>query len=387
MQFMKNISLQVLIAILLLAILGQYLIYIALNNSMLREAGPAGDFISGTVGPIINLLAAFLVYLSFREQLRMNKMQTGQIQSQANERRQEEMERRFYFLLEQYNLNLNVIDYAGRTGKTAIPMFLSEFEILLNALLSSYRSNYRISATEDISPSEYYKLVSLTFELWLTGLTQGSERALLKQVLKNSNVPAQRLSRLEDLKDGEELHQAFPEFLNLINITRLKSPMLVDNFQVQGVFTPRYGHLTAYFKVVYQVLNYVNELEETIFPYSRKKELVDFFKNLLSPSELYLLAYAGLSSELSGLEIQSRQHFLGPKKFDLDSKESRNWINRMFVSKYDLFDEVFMRYGSKASMLSAVYGNPFVGGLEVNPNDTQWELYKREWFEVVWNKI
>ncbi len=55
------------------------------------NTGQIGDTIGGITAPIINLLGAFLVYLSFEAQVRANKIQSKALEDEKKERHRESM--------------------------------------------------------------------------------------------------------------------------------------------------------------------------------------------------------------------------------------------------------------------------------------------------------
>ncbi|RZT96628.1 hypothetical protein EV201_1269 [Ancylomarina subtilis] len=55
------------------------------------KTGSIGDTIGGITAPFINLLAAFIIYISFNEQVKANKIQTDSLDKMKIERRDEQL--------------------------------------------------------------------------------------------------------------------------------------------------------------------------------------------------------------------------------------------------------------------------------------------------------
>lgn len=84
------------------------------------NTGSIGDTIGGITAPIINLFAAFLVYLAFREQVKANEIQ---VTSLNNEKKQRRTESSFNVALAELNWcskEYDEIEYDGIFGAKAI---------------------------------------------------------------------------------------------------------------------------------------------------------------------------------------------------------------------------------------------------------------------------
>ncbi len=84
------------------------------------ETGSIGDTIGGITAPIINLFAAFLVYLAFREQVKANELQ---VISLNNEKKQRQIESSFNVALDELNWcsqEYDKFEFDGEFGTKAI---------------------------------------------------------------------------------------------------------------------------------------------------------------------------------------------------------------------------------------------------------------------------
>ncbi len=95
------------------------------------EKGQIGDTIGGITAPIVNLIGAFLVYISFREQLRANTIQNRNF---TTEQERNNKERRYNSLINDIdNLRVEIREFtytkktASFVGPRAIKAFSDDF--------------------------------------------------------------------------------------------------------------------------------------------------------------------------------------------------------------------------------------------------------------------
>jgi len=101
------------------------------------ETGQIGDTIGGITAPFINLLGAVLVYLSFNEQLKANKIQEKAL---LNEIRRNNNEKRFNSIIHDIdNLRKDINDYKliGKGHTETGPNAIFEFKEILRQFKSS----------------------------------------------------------------------------------------------------------------------------------------------------------------------------------------------------------------------------------------------------------
>lgn len=126
----------------LIAILAPVALYTVAVTRNIHDgnSGTLGDTISGTTGPIIALLSAILVYLSFRAQIRANEI-TREQSIKALDRAREESERareesNFQYLNEELEILTGKIlryQYSDLTGIQALDHFATRTPALWNS--------------------------------------------------------------------------------------------------------------------------------------------------------------------------------------------------------------------------------------------------------------
>ena len=100
----------------------QYSIWPHLDFS---KTGSIGDTIGGITAPIINIFAAFLVYLAFREQVKANEIQVASLNKEKKDRR---IESSFNVILSELNWcskEYDEIEYDGIIGIKSIDELIS----------------------------------------------------------------------------------------------------------------------------------------------------------------------------------------------------------------------------------------------------------------------
>jgi len=90
------------------------------------RTGSIGDTIGGITAPIINLFAAFLVYVAFREQIKANELQVKSLNSEKSHRKTESA---FNVVLSELNWcsdEYDKVEYNGVKGTGAINELMKE---------------------------------------------------------------------------------------------------------------------------------------------------------------------------------------------------------------------------------------------------------------------
>lgn len=92
-----------------------YVVFVSLNFANLSKGAVAGDAVNGLSAPLIGLLGAFLVFISFREQVKANKIQFQVL----NEQRELDL---FYRLYEELKIDLQriQIEYGPKYNQTSV---------------------------------------------------------------------------------------------------------------------------------------------------------------------------------------------------------------------------------------------------------------------------
>jgi hypothetical protein len=183
----------------------------------LTDNTQAANLFSGVTAPLIGLLGAFLVYISFREQVKANVMQFNTL----NEQRELELLYRFYEELKQ-DLQRMQAEYGSRYKQPAILDSLMnyvydnkhpespypEFELYLHYIFRQFIFIInRIKRTKHLSPSEIVYLIDkvrylydLYFQTYYTRISTvllDKQFGLkIKRALDNVNT---ELRKLDDL--------------------------------------------------------------------------------------------------------------------------------------------------------------------------------------------
>ncbi len=104
------------------------------------QSGQIGDTIGGITAPFMSLVGSGLVYLSFRMQVEMNRIQFRAITKQFHRNDEEDKEKSFNKLLE---VLLSIKEYYSNEYKLVLSSNLSERGIArtLNRIISLYKAN------------------------------------------------------------------------------------------------------------------------------------------------------------------------------------------------------------------------------------------------------
>lgn len=153
-----------------------------INFFDLSDTGQIGDTIGGITSPFVNLLGAFLVYLSFSEQLKANKIQRrglqNEIQNNANERKYNSIIHDINNLRNDIN-DFRIINDNQNQGIQALDKFknqimsISKKEVLEKIIkLPEFNQFYFLMATTD----------DTLFRILSSGMTSDDKRSLHKKL-------------------------------------------------------------------------------------------------------------------------------------------------------------------------------------------------------------
>lgn len=187
-----------------------------------KDTGPIGDTIGGITAPIVNLIAAVLVYLSFRQQLVANEIQIELIRSSKS-------------------------DENARIEKELLKIHLEEIKDSIKHL--SYHSIYQTRARK------YGAEAVESFEI--------DYRHDCKRVIENSNFPASLSVVLEDIH----------HFLKTCNSFKHLSELEKQFFNV------RMHHV--YFHKIGFTLSYIDEIESELKDHEKLSLIMNRIASLL----------------------------------------------------------------------------------------------------------
>ncbi len=342
---------------------------------VLEKRGPIGDFIAGTVGQVINLIGAVLVYFSFREQFKANQQQLKLILEQKNDTIKNDIESRFFFLLKGYFRIEEQQTNSGKSGKPVFGLYLHELKVIQKYIFELVKKIFNLSNDFNLlSPNCQYGIVNISTEIWFDGLLVKFEKFELYSFVKTKFSKITGLTiEMDDSLLGGESHldidtQTFDKLFEYASINNFRN---IEGVELYEFGKSKSNYLSAYLKIFYNIIRFINNQPNKNLTYLEKTEKINFFMNFISNEEMELLAYIGLSKELWGLEIGPKESYIMSYK-NKQFEKSKMWINNMFVSKYKLFDHIFFKDGSKS--LFMIYLNHTSGSLDLIQYDEKYFL-------------
>jgi hypothetical protein len=123
------------------------------------ETGQIGDTIGGITAPFINLLGALLVYYSFREQIKANKIQMQALNHEIKSKREEAIYNSIVHDIDNFRADINdfrLFD-SGEVGTNAIFKYQQEIERSSSGIIEQLISSplfqnlyFLVGSTDDI---------------------------------------------------------------------------------------------------------------------------------------------------------------------------------------------------------------------------------------------
>ncbi|WP_339834917.1 hypothetical protein [uncultured Flavobacterium sp.] len=121
------------------------------TNLDLTQTGQIGDTIGGITAPLINILGAILVYLSFKEQFKANQIQAKALNNEIKQNRLKSNAEILHNLYNECKEDFFMIEYNGLKGTEALKQMVLNGDLLsTDEYLDNYLAIlYRIVAIND----------------------------------------------------------------------------------------------------------------------------------------------------------------------------------------------------------------------------------------------
>ena len=330
------------------------------------------------MSPFIGIIGALLTFAAFWVQYTANQKQFEILSKQQDNIVKDGVEKPLYFLLEHYSKLENQLNHGGRNGKSVYGLFLLEIKYVVEEFYKVINTSFNLSKElNELSPSEKYSIIKISVDWWWDGLNkQKSEKELLLEIvglyktMTNSVISSDLDNKFDFL--------LFDGFNNFIERCRSNTSFSLSSVMYINPGEPRSHLLSAYYKAIYNILFYINDSDIEIHNIRDKKKWVKFFIELFSDEELELLSYVALSKVLHGLEIAPKQNE-SHLKSEKERKRREYWVDRMIVSKFNIFDTLFKRQNPNES-LEFIYIN-HTTGTSIEQLEFYYTFYNQLWKE------
>jgi hypothetical protein len=371
--------------ILLPIILTQYWKWVPVKFD--SNTGVIGDTVGGIFGPFVALFGVILTFFAFYMQYKANEKQNEILAKQREKERELEhekainnIEKRFFFLIDHYFRLENQLNHTGMHGKASFGVFLEELKVVLKAVRECVMVNYNISF---LTNNHKYAIIRISVDLWYFGFEKRNEpRGLLTDILQMFNhftqagdpldVKYRLTHQNQDLRD-------FPLIKNLAAMSSFGLQIVSMGLTVKDVNTGRSNLLSAYVKAIFNIFTFVNNKDNITLNYQTKREWIKFFVQLMSDEEMELFAYLGLSNCLNGLEIGPKDNLIFIEISDEpDEVLIKKLIDKMIISKYEIFQDFFYRINPDFGVEDAYIDHTRAEGVIIAFN---YEEYKKIWYE------
>ncbi len=200
------------------------------------NTGPIGDTIGGITAPIINIFAAFLVYLAFKEQVKANDIQ---VQALDDERKLRKIDSAFNTTLTELNWCSNEYDqleFGGVTGTMAIDELIRK-----KSQLSEPTWNIEVA-------SMIQKLLGLKNYLnKMTTITKTIDSAEFRAILSNKIL---LIHRIKTRKFRSRMLDYSEEFQKVVNKTHdeLTEMLTLDKGDTDWLENQKFSFHTGIFR-------------------------------------------------------------------------------------------------------------------------------------------
>lgn len=250
-----------------------------------------GGVISGTVGTIFSLVGILFLIINLNEQ--------------RNNTARQQIETRFYQLLQIHRNNVAEMISKGKQGRAVFVQMKDEFHEVLSRLVVTL-----LPQPGDAALIKDEAEVNIAYLIWFFGVNNSSEEFLLRLVngVVKDDIAYQKI-------------KAFIEILKKEHVT-----VKIGNSDTQYGFPKEYlpfdGHqsrLSHYFRHLFQTVSYINEQPTNLISYSDKYNYVKTLRAQLSTYEQAIVFYNSLSE-------------LG-KPWEIGDKMP---INQQLITKYNL---------------------------------------------------
>jgi hypothetical protein len=266
--------------------------------------GQIGDFIGGVVGTLFSLVGVLLLFITLKDQRESFK--------------KERFEQRLFELIKLHSQNVSEFEIAGTVkGRSCFKFMINELRLIYRFVeIGALKENIVNDSPEVASPRDYLKM---SYLIMFFGIGYTSERQLHELFNKEE-------SRIFDDFVKEKLMEVQAQYESEIGANSsinfsYKIPLvgIPDGFTFETRFYPFDGHasrLGHYFRLLFQIVKYVDKQPITIIDNDEKYEYVKNLRATLSNQEQLLFYYNSMS------------------KFGVD------WIHEGLIKKYALIKNV-----------------------------------------------
>jgi len=321
------------------------------------QTGQIGDTIGGILGPFVAIIGALLTFIAFWVQFKANERQFEIINKQQEKEKIETIEKQYFFLLQHYFRLEEQLSIGGWVGKSTFGILLHELKFTVDVVFASIKGYYHLPKAHlyEYDEKTQYAIVRTAVELWYEGNTVKNNDELLEKIVFDfNNLTAGEYGINPNRMPHQYVPSAYPDLENYMFYFINRKQHVINEVEISEFGRGRSKQLSAYFKVVYSILVYINDVDDSIWNYEAKRKWVLFYTELMSDEELELLSFVCLSKMMHGLEIGPKSIFLDMNKMG-DSSRNIELINKMIISKYKLFDTIFYRLPATKLSLQMIY--------------------------------
>jgi len=342
------------------------------------NTGQIGDTIGGIMGPFIAIIAAILTFIAFWAQYKANEKQYEILNHQKEKEVEDNIEKRFFYLIDHYFRLEEQHMQSGYKGKAAYGVSLTELKFIIKMVTQVVTLNFEIDEDELKSKTCYqYAIIKISTELWFDGFDKSNTNENFMSRIStdfiNLTETNNNSNHIKFLKKANEYNPEYQYFFTYIHNCTSGQPVHIEDFAIVDFGQGKSFKFSAYFKVIYNILTYVNNIDSSVLNYTKKRNWVKFFIELMSDEELELLAYMGISKVLWGLEFNAKTSL----KYQEENVRVQ-LIDKLIISKYSLFETIFSRINlSEKIRLDDIYFNHTIGRREQEV--FEYEKYKKVW--------
>lgn len=269
------------------------------------KRGAVGDTINGVAGPFIAIAAALLTFFAFYAQYTANKIQIllfheqkkqfqTQLKAQKESEAKQEVENKFYKLLELHKQNLNETTISGYekeiNARKAFVSMYKEFRYCYVIVKQKY-DDLRTNGTAIKYSDE--DLIKLAYIFFYSGVGVHSDiltHAMVGADFEDEFVSAIR-KELRFIYDNYH-DRAYRLGLNPLNHVDVGEAQLSKGYRPFGGHMSHLGH---YYRHLFQTVKFIVEQPENLVPEKTKKEYLRTLRAQLGDHEQVLLYYNALA--------------------------------------------------------------------------------------------
>ena len=251
-----------------------------------------GEFVNGITAPFIGLVGAYLVFISFKSQVRANKIQFDELKTQRRESHRDRFEAKFHEMLRQHNANVGEMEIKNdrhhlKGRKLLMRMFL-EYKFVFKVFEEVANDDFEgIFKDED--------LIRLSYLVFFHGVDIDSKRTLnpegnpiIKELFDKVSdhlLNTVRIEYRDRVRDKKNLDDP---------IGRLPSEDESDSDGFKILYHPFDGHtsrLPHYYRHLFQIVSLIVDEKDLKLSEKEKYSYIKMIRSQLSNFEQLLLYY------------------------------------------------------------------------------------------------